>query len=64
MRHRPFRTFDRYQRVYHGPSQQYLNVLGPGTSGNTLLVADAHASFIASRDCLRPLRWYERLLNR
>lgn len=56
--------FDRYERVYHRPTGWYLNVLAPGPTPESVLVADSHASFPASRATLRRLRWYERLLNR
>lgn len=60
-----YRTFARYARVYHRASRQYFNVLAPGSTPETVLVAEKHgAAYPVARVNLRPLRWYERLLNR
>lgn len=58
------RTFNRYARVYHRSTGWYLNVIAPGPAPESVLVADKHNSFPVPRASLRPLRWYERLLNR
>lgn len=57
------RTFDRYQRL-HQRHLGYVNAIAPGPDPATILIAHKTTIFPVSRATLRPLRWYERLLNR
>lgn len=58
------RPLARYERVYHRGVGEYGNVLGPGVDPDSVLVAFDRVAFPVSRRSTRPLRWYERLLNR
>lgn len=57
------RIFDRYQRL-HQRHIGYVNAIAPGPTPDTVLIAHKTTLFPVSRSSLRPLRWYERLLNR
>ena len=54
----------RYARVYHRTRRVYGNVIAPGPTATTVMFAHGDTTTPASRYALRPLRWYERLLNR
>lgn len=58
------RIFDRYQRLCFRRSSEYVNAIAPGPTPETILVAMKTSIIPVSRSSLRPLRWYERLLNR
>jgi hypothetical protein len=59
-----YRIFDRYQRLRHRSTGDYVNAVAPGPTPDTILIAHKTTLYPASRAGLRPLRWYERLLNR
>ena len=59
-----YRTFDRYQRLRSTVTGDYVNAIAPGPTPDTILIAHKTTIFPISRHTLRPLRWYERLLNR
>jgi hypothetical protein len=58
------RTFDRYQRLLHRATGDYVNAVAPGPTPDTILIAYKTSLYPVSRASLRPLRWYERLLDR
>lgn len=60
-----YRTFPRYSRVCHSASGLYLNIIAPGPTPETVLVAERNGpAFPVTRTNLRTLNWFERLLNR
>ena len=63
MSHR-HRIFDRYQRLRQISTGDYVNAVAPGPTPETVLVAHKTTLYPVNRSSLRPLRWYERLLNR
>lgn len=57
--------FDRYERVYHPILKEYGNLIAPGTSADTVVVAFGGSPHCpVARKHLRRLYWWERLLNR
>ncbi len=56
--------FNRYDRVRHRRTHEYCNVVGPGASVGIVLVASGFMLMSVPAEYLRPVRWYERLLNR
>lgn len=55
----------RYARVFHRRRRIYGHVIAPGPNGATVLFAVSGAPTTpASRDDIRLLTWWERLLNR
>lgn len=55
----------RYARVYHRTRREYGHAIAPGPLPQMVLFAVTDGiTTPVNRDDLRPLRWYERLLNR
>lgn len=54
----------RYARVYHRTRREYGHAIAPGPVPQMVLFACGNIVTPVSRYDLRPLRWYERLLNR
>jgi hypothetical protein len=64
---RETRRFDRYQRLRIRRSREYVHAIAPGPTPETIMVSMGNmmATILPlPRRLLRPLRWYERLLNR
>lgn len=61
----PYVHLRRYSRMYHRARHVYGNAIAPGPTPDLVLfaVSDSMTTPTPRRD-LRPLRWYERLLNR
>lgn len=61
----PFTHYRRYARMYHRTRRTYGNVVAPAQTTEMVLFAETGGGITATpRRDLRPLRWYERLLDR
>lgn len=61
----PIGTLRRYARMYHRARRVYGNAIAPGPTPDLVMFAvSGTITTPTPRRELRPLRWYERLLDR
>lgn len=61
----PFTHYRRYARMFHRVRRVYGNVVAPAATPDLVLFAvSGSITTPTPRRELRPLRWYERLLDR
>lgn len=62
----PHLQLRRYSRMYHRTRRTYGNAIAPGPTPELVMFAESGTAITTPtpRRDLRPLRWYERLLDR